>query len=126
MLQTLALSTATEPDQGATVPILIIRDGQPIYIEIDYALYLQLQAAVDQWNTKRQTHTKADAVVRIENDRMHAAIGEDPSSPGLQIELKRRLAQYLQSEAYQTMLASQAILHKEWDQPEEDEAWANL
>ena len=30
------------------------------------------------------------------------------------------------SEAYQTMLASERVLHQEWDQPEEDEAWADL
>ncbi|OIO91310.1 MAG: hypothetical protein AUK02_00045 [Anaerolineae bacterium CG2_30_58_95] len=32
----------------------------------------------------------------------------------------------LYSEAYQTMLASESILRKEWDTPEEDAAWANL
>jgi len=30
------------------------------------------------------------------------------------------------SEAYQTMLASENILHRDWDSPEEDAAWANL
>ena len=30
------------------------------------------------------------------------------------------------SEAYQTMLASQQVLSRDWDQPEEDAAWANL
>jgi len=30
------------------------------------------------------------------------------------------------SEAYQTMLASEAVLSRDWDRPEEDEAWANL
>lgn len=30
------------------------------------------------------------------------------------------------SEAYQTMLASEAVLRRDWDRPEEDEAWANL
>lgn len=30
------------------------------------------------------------------------------------------------SEAYQMMLASEAVLARDWDQPEEDEAWANL
>jgi len=30
------------------------------------------------------------------------------------------------SEAYLTMLASEDILRRDWDQPEEDEAWANL
>jgi hypothetical protein len=30
------------------------------------------------------------------------------------------------SETYQTMLASEAILRRDWDRPEEDAAWANL
>ena len=30
------------------------------------------------------------------------------------------------SEAYQTMLASEAVLRRDWDRPEEDEAWADL
>jgi prevent-host-death family protein len=29
-------------------------------------------------------------------------------------------------EVYQTMLASEAVLRREWDTPEEDEAWADL
>ncbi len=30
------------------------------------------------------------------------------------------------SEAYQTMLASEEVLSRDWDRPEEDEAWADL
>jgi hypothetical protein len=30
------------------------------------------------------------------------------------------------SEALQTMLASEAVLRRDWDRPEEDEAWASL
>jgi hypothetical protein len=30
------------------------------------------------------------------------------------------------SEAFQTMLASEAVLARDWDRPEEDEAWADL
>ncbi len=30
------------------------------------------------------------------------------------------------AEAFLTMLASEDVLRKEWDQPEEDEAWADL
>src|SRR5581483_10530829 len=29
-------------------------------------------------------------------------------------------------EAFQTMLASEAVLSRDWDSPEEDEAWAGL
>ncbi len=32
----------------------------------------------------------------------------------------------LSSEAFQTMLASEAVLRKEWDTREEDEAWQHL
>ncbi len=30
------------------------------------------------------------------------------------------------SETYQTMLASEAVLRRDWERPEEDEAWADL
>lgn len=30
------------------------------------------------------------------------------------------------SEAFQTMLASEAVLGRDWDRPEEDIAWADL
>jgi len=30
------------------------------------------------------------------------------------------------SESFQTMLASEALLRRDWDRPEEDEAWADL
>ncbi|MBC8449136.1 MAG: hypothetical protein H8D78_15430 [Chloroflexi bacterium] len=30
------------------------------------------------------------------------------------------------SEAFQTMLASEAVLRRDWDRPEEDIAWADL
>ncbi|GAB4407620.1 MAG: hypothetical protein Fur0044_00590 [Anaerolineae bacterium] len=43
--------------------------------------------------------------------------------------LERDLGQMLRetaSESYQTMLASEAILRRDWDLPEEDAAWADL
>ncbi len=30
------------------------------------------------------------------------------------------------SESYKTMLASEAVLRRDWDRPEEDAAWADL
>ena len=30
------------------------------------------------------------------------------------------------SEAWQTMIASEAVLRRDWDRPEEDRAWADL
>jgi len=30
------------------------------------------------------------------------------------------------SEAFETMIASEPVLNREWDTPEEDEAWAHL
>lgn len=43
--------------------------------------------------------------------------------------LERDLGQMLRetaSESYQTMLASEAVLRRDWDLPEEDAAWADL
>ena len=42
----------------------------------------------------------------------------------LQDELTR--LRELKLEVYQTMLASERVLRREWDTPEEDEAWADL
>jgi hypothetical protein len=40
--------------------------------------------------------------------------------------LSSRTPQAHYSEAYQTMLASENILRRDWEQPEEDAAWADL
>ncbi len=32
----------------------------------------------------------------------------------------------LDADAFQTMLASEAVLRRDWDRPEEDAAWAHL
>jgi hypothetical protein len=42
------------------------------------------------------------------------------------VEREIRQAQEKSSEAFQTMLASEAVLRRDWDRPEEDKAWANL
>jgi hypothetical protein len=42
------------------------------------------------------------------------------------IALSIRIPQARYSEAYQTMLASENVLHRDWEQPEEDAAWADL
>ncbi len=42
------------------------------------------------------------------------------------VERDNEETELLSSEAFQTMLASEAVLQREWDLPEEDEAWADL
>ena len=42
------------------------------------------------------------------------------------ITLSIRTSQAGYSEAYQTMLASEDVLRRDWEQPEEDAAWADL
>ncbi len=42
------------------------------------------------------------------------------------VEREARQTQEKPSEAFQTMLASEAVLRRDWDRPEEDKAWANL
>jgi len=39
---------------------------------------------------------------------------------------KRQALHERSSEAYQTMLESEAVLRRDWERPEEDTAWANL
>lgn len=60
MLPTQALPTA-ETTPAATVPITIIRNGQPLEIEIDYALYLQLQDAIDEWQAAQRAAANYEA-----------------------------------------------------------------
>jgi len=42
------------------------------------------------------------------------------------LERETRQPQNRFSEAFQTMLASEAVLRRDWDRPEEDTAWASL
>jgi len=42
------------------------------------------------------------------------------------LERETRQPQNRFSEAFQTMLASEAVLRRDWDRPEEDIAWASL
>ena len=37
-----------------------------------------------------------------------------------------RAQRVLDSEAFQTMLASESVLRRDWDRPREDAAWAHL
>jgi len=39
---------------------------------------------------------------------------------------ERKARQQIQNEALATMIASERVLAREWDSPEEDEAWADL
>ncbi len=39
---------------------------------------------------------------------------------------RRRSIRESNPEVYETMLASEDVLRRDWDQPEEDEAWADL
>lgn len=41
-------------------------------------------------------------------------------------ELTQSFAEADSSDARQTMLASEAVLRRDWDRPEEDAAWAHL
>ena len=41
-------------------------------------------------------------------------------------EFVNRLAEGRTSEGVETMLASEAVLRRDWDRPEEDAAWADL
>jgi len=59
MLQTLSAPAAVGTLEKSvatpeTVAITILRDGQPILVEIAYALYLQLQEAIDEWQANQR------------------------------------------------------------------------
>ncbi|HAO19496.1 MAG TPA: DUF2281 domain-containing protein [Desulfobacteraceae bacterium] len=40
--------------------------------------------------------------------------------------IERQKAKPQFSEAFQTMMASEAVLQRDWERPEEDAAWENL
>lgn len=39
---------------------------------------------------------------------------------------RRRIIRESNPDVYETMLASEDVLSRDWDKPEEDEAWADL
>lgn len=51
---------------------------------------------------------------------------DDVTEPGQRTRRANGHAQRPTSDARQTALASQAVLARDWDTPEEDEAWADL
>lgn len=86
---------------------------------------LESRAARENWRDLLDSATagQADIVITRYGKPVTAMIRYE-DYVALQDELIRLRAQ--QSEAYQTMLASESTLAREWDSPEEDEAWADL
>jgi hypothetical protein len=69
----------------------------------------------------------AYAKVRVQIDVFAEGESYIPSNELLEVSVtRRRIIPKPMSEAYQTMLASEMILRRDWDRPEEDEAWADL
>jgi hypothetical protein len=42
------------------------------------------------------------------------------------VPVKKVIVETVYSEVYQTMIASERVLARDWDQPDEDEAWRGL
>lgn len=86
---------------------------------------LESRAARENWRDLLDTATagQADVIITRYGKPVTAMIRYEDYA-ALQEELVKLRAQ--QSEAYQTMLASESTLSREWDSPEEDEAWADL
>jgi hypothetical protein len=42
------------------------------------------------------------------------------------VPIKKAIVETVYSEVYQTMIASERVLARDWDQPDEDEAWRGL
>lgn len=86
---------------------------------------LESRAARENWRDLLDSATagQADVIITRYGKPVTAMIRYE-DYVALQDELLRLRAE--QSEAYQTMLASESTLAKEWDSPEEDEAWADL
>ncbi|HEX9868767.1 MAG TPA: type II toxin-antitoxin system Phd/YefM family antitoxin [Candidatus Tectomicrobia bacterium] len=86
---------------------------------------LESRAARENWRDLLDTATagQADVIITRYGKPVTAMIRYE-DYVAVQEELVKLRAQ--QSEAYQTMLASESTLSREWDSPEEDEAWADL
>ena len=86
---------------------------------------LESRAARENWRDLLDTATagQADVIITRYGKPVTAMIRYE-DYVAIQEELVKLRAQ--QSEAYQTMLASESTLSREWDSPEEDEAWADL
>lgn len=86
---------------------------------------LESRAARENWRDLLDTATagQADVIITRYGKPVTAMIRYEDYI-AVQEELVKLRAQ--QSEAYQTMLASESTLSREWNSPEEDEAWADL
>jgi prevent-host-death family protein len=86
---------------------------------------LDSRTARENWRDLLDTATSGltDVVITRHGKPVTAMIRYEDYA-ALQDELLRLRAQKL--EVYQTMLASEQVLRREWDTPEEDEAWADL
>ena len=86
---------------------------------------LESRAARENWRDLLDTATagQADVIITRYGKPVTAMIRYEDYI-AVQEELVKLRAQ--QSEAYQTMLASESTLSREWDSPEENEAWADL
>lgn len=86
---------------------------------------VESRAARENWRDLLDTTTagQADVIITRYGKPVTVMIRYE-DYVAVQAELVRLRAQ--QSEAYQTMLASESMLSREWNSPEEDEAWADL
>lgn len=86
---------------------------------------LESRAARENWRDLLDTATagQADVIITRYGKPVTAMIRYE-DYVALQEELVRLRAQ--QSEAYQTMLASESTLSREWNSSEEEKAWADL
>jgi len=86
---------------------------------------LESRAARENWRDALDAATsgRADIVITRYGKPVTAMIRYEDYL-AVQEELIKLRAR--QSEAYQTMLASEPALSTEWNSPEEDEAWADL
>lgn len=70
----------------------------------------------------------------MESVNLQARVGEDGilrlevplDVKNAQLEVMVIVQQVTEAEAFQSMLASESALAREWDTPEEDAAWADL
>ena len=68
-------------------------------------------------SVKLQARVGADGILRLE-------VPLDVKNVDLEVLLV--FQQATESEAFQSMLASEQVLARDWDTPEEDAAWADL
>lgn len=79
--------SAQPPQPASDAALILSRDGQPVYVLIEYDLYMLHQAEIEAWRVEQRRKAELLAEAR----RIRAEIERDPAKEIPLAELKRQL-----------------------------------